>query len=246
MCNSPGGLCYSCTRMETKPKIFALTAGCLKAVVLLSMFIAVAEAAPVDFSCMDHMVRGKTPLTDRYKEYDVIITNGCPGPVYWTMCIERMDPLTHQILESHTPSGLIEEEAKSRVNVQMKKGPDRMGSQMRYQEFYLNIGYAIKPPASASCVAKACESQHKALRGQIDSNLVAWQKAEANLNNRLVAECPESGWGKTEEVEACESAVRQELGPELEQLAQTDTELREQLSSANNGSCQIYAGDLVE
>ena len=232
--------------METIQGVFTLTAKFLTAAVLLSMFATVAAAAPVDFSCMDYSVRGKTPLTDRYKEYDIVLTNRCPGPVYWTMCIERLDPLTHKVLESHTPSGLIEEEGKSRVNVQMKKGPDRMGSQMRYQEFYLDIGYAIKPPANASCVAKQCESQHQELRGQIDSNLVAWQNAEANLNQRLAAECPESGWDKTKEVEACESAVRQELGPELEQLAQTDAKLREQLRSSDGGACQVYAGSLVE
>jgi hypothetical protein len=213
---------------------------------LLSTSCAGVAAAEVDLSCMNHLVRDKTPLTDRYKEYDVIVTNGCPGPVYWTMCIERLDPLTHRILESHTPSGLIEEEGKSRVNLQMKKGPDRMGSQMRYQEFYLNIGYAIKPPASASCVARQCESQHQELRGQIDSNLLAWQKAEANLNQRLAAECPESGWGKTEEVETCELAVRRELEPELEQLAQTDAQLREQLRVADGDPCRVYAGDLIE
>jgi hypothetical protein len=213
---------------------------------LLALFATSVAAEGVDFSCMSQAVRGKTPLTDRYKEYDVIMTNGCPGPVYWTMCIERMDPLTHRVLESHTPSGLIEEEGKSRVNVQMKKGPDRMGSQIRYQEFYLNIGYAIKPPASAPCVAKQCEAQHQSLRGQLDRNLTAWQKAEANLNKRLAAECPESGWDKTEEAAACESAVRLELGPELEQLAQTDAQLREQLRSADDGPCQVYAGDLVE
>ena len=210
------------------------------------MFCAGVAAAEVDFSCMSHMVRGKTPLTDRYKEYDVIITNRCPGPVYWTMCIERLDPLTHRILESHTPSGLLEEEGKSRVNLQMKKGPDRMGSQKRYQEFYLSIGYAIKPPARASCVARQCESQHQALRGEIDNNLVAWQKAEANLNDRLAADCPESGWGKTEEVEACQTAVRQELEPELEQLAQTDAQLRERLRSADGDPCLVYAGEPVE
>jgi hypothetical protein len=232
--------------METTPKLFALTAPFRAAVVLLSIFLGVAEAAPVDFSCMGYTVRGKTPLTDRYKEYDVILTNRCPGPVYWTMCIERMDPLTHRILESHTPSGLIEEEGKSRVNLQMKKGPEQMGSQMRYQEFYLNIGYAIKPPASASCVARKCESQQQDLRGQIDSNLVTWQKAEAELSNRLAAECPESGWGKTEAVETCEAAVRQALGPELERLAQTDAELREQLRSTDDGPCQLFGGDLVE
>jgi hypothetical protein len=232
--------------MNTKPQYCRLTARRLAAAFLLSLFTTGAAAEPVDFSCMSHTVRAKTPLTDRYKEYDVIMMNRCPGPVYWTMCIERLDPLTHRILEVHTPSGMIGEEDKSRVNLQMKKGPDQMGSRKRYQEFYLNIGYAVKPPATASCIAKQCESQRQALRGGIDDNLAAWQKAEANLNKRMAAECPESGWGKTEEVEACQTRVRQELEPELERLAQTDAQLREQLRPAEDDPCAVYAGDLVE
>ena len=51
------------------------------------------RAAETDFSCMSHEVRGKIQVAERYKEYDVIVQNRCPGPVYWSMCIERMDPL---------------------------------------------------------------------------------------------------------------------------------------------------------
>ena len=207
---------------------------------------ASVQAAEVDLSCMSHTVLGKTPLTDRYKEYDIVLTNRCPGPVYWTMCIERLDPLSHQILEVHTPSGAVEAERKSRVNLQMKTGPDGMAFQNRYQEFYLNIGYAIQPPAKSSCSARQCESEISDLRSRIDANRAAWQKAEANLSKQLASECPESGWGKTEEVESCEAAIREALGPNIEKLAETDAQLREQLYNSGQGGCQLYGGDLFE
>jgi len=212
---------------------------------LLSAFLAGAEAADVDLSCVSHSVRGKTPLTDRFKEYDIVMANRCPGAVYWTMCIERLDPYSHKILETLTPSGLLEEEKKSRVNLQMKIGPGK-GPQRRYQEFYLNIGYAIEPPAKASCVARKCEPEIQGLRRQIDANLAAWKKTDAELDRRLAAECPESGWGKTEETDVCAAAVRAEMQPDLDRFAQNDKQLREQLGSTDRNACRVHAGDPVD
>jgi len=215
-------------------------------VALCATILIEAEASEVDFSCMSFSVRGKTPLTTQFKEYDVILTNRCPGPVYWTMCIERLDPVSHQNIETHNPSGLIKEEQKARVNLQMKRGPDSMGSQRRYQEFYLGIGYSIKPPAQARCVATRCESENRPLRQELDANLAAWQRARADLSQRLAAECPESAWGRTEETEACESALRQATQASLDGFLQKDKQLRERLLSVHGDGCQVHGGDLVD
>jgi hypothetical protein len=85
-----------------------------------------ARAAEVDLSCASHTALGKIQVAERYKEYDVVLHNRCPGPLYWSMCIERIDPQSHEIVEVHTPSGFLEAEQKSRVNLQLKKGPERM------------------------------------------------------------------------------------------------------------------------
>src|SRR5210317_1946449 len=105
--------------MKIQLNTYAFIIRNMMVVAMLATTLSGAEAAEVDFSCMSFSVRGKTPLTDQFKEYDVILTNRCPGPVYWTMCIERLDPVTHQNIETHNPSGLIKEEQKARVNLQM-------------------------------------------------------------------------------------------------------------------------------
>lgn len=203
------------------------------------------RAAETDFSCLSHEVRGKIQVAERYKEYDVIVQNGCPGPVYWSMCIERMDPLTHEVLEVHTPSGYLEADKRARVNLQMKKGPERMTFRHRYQEFYVNIGYAIDAVASVACVAKTCEAERRGLRTRLDGNVTAWEKAEKELAERLARECPASGWDKTEEVETCEAGIRVAAQAELEQYAATDAELRGQLQDESLERCRVHGGDLV-
>ena len=203
------------------------------------------RAAETDFSCLSHEVRGKIQVAERYKEYDVVVQNRCPGPVYWSMCIERMDPLTHKVLEVHTPSGYLEADKRARVNLQMKKGPERMTFRRRYQEFYVNIGYAIDAVASAACVAKGCEAERRDLRTRLDGNVNAWERAEKELAERLAQECPQSGWGKTEEVETCEARIREAVQAELEQYAATDAELRGQLQDEGLKRCRVHGGDLA-
>lgn len=203
------------------------------------------RAAETDFSCMSHEVRGKIQVAERYREYDVNVQNGCPGPVYWAMCIERVDPLSHKVLEVHTPTGYLEAEQKSRVNLQMKQGPERMTFRKRYQEFYVNVGYAVDAAASAACVASACEAEQRGVRAQLDANTAAWEKADRNLTERLAKECPQSGWGKTEEVETCEAGIREGVQAELEQYSATDAELRGQLQDEGLERCRVHGGDLA-
>ena len=205
-----------------------------------------AQAAEVDFSCMSYQARGKVRVAERYKEYDVVLENRCPGPVYWALCIERVDPATHRVVETHTPAGYIEPDQTSKVNLQLKKGPESMTFRQRFQEFYVNAGYAIDAFPSAACAARECEASRRELRQRIDANLAAWDQAQRGLDTRLAEECPESGWGATEEVDTCRAPIREAAQEALEQHAQTDLTLREELQAAGRNSCRIYGGDLVE
>jgi hypothetical protein len=224
------------------------TRSIILAAVAATMILSLAPPAvaeDVDLSCMSHQVRGKTQVSERYKEYDVVVTNACPGPVYWAMCIERLDPATHRILEAHMPTGYVEADQKIRVNLQMKKGPDSMDFRQRFQEFYVVAGYSIDSPARASCNAASCEAARRDLRRQIDANLQAWEAAEAAVESELAAECPASGWGKTEQLEQCTASIRDTAQPRLDELARNDASLREQLELAGPPGCQLHAGDLV-
>ena len=115
--------------------------------------MSAVHAAETDFSCMSHKVWSKSHLSDQFREYDVVLQNNCPGPVYWSMCIERIDPYSTRILEAHTPNGYIEAEQKIRVNLQIKKATEAMDFRQRFQEFYVATDYAINPPARARCIA---------------------------------------------------------------------------------------------
>jgi hypothetical protein len=219
----------------------------LATVVLIaaSLPFTASAADEVDFSCMGLEVKGKTQVTETHKEYDVVLTNNCPGPVYWAMCIERLDPYTSRILEAHTPTGYVEAEQKTRVNLQMKRGPAAMDFRQRFQEIYVATDYAIKPPARARCIASQCESARRDIRRQLSANLEAWEAAVRALNAQLASECPESGWDKTAEVEQCAADVRVRAQPRLDELARNDAELREQLPLAGPAGCELYAGELV-
>lgn len=214
------------------------------AIIILSP-VPAALAEDVDLSCASYQIRGKMQVSERYKEYDVVVINSCPGPVYWAMCIERLDPASHRILEAHTPTGYVDAGQRIRVNLQMKKGPDSMDFRKRFQEFYVSADYSIDPPAKARCVAASCESARRDLRRRIDANLRDWESAAAALEKELDTQCPESGWGKTEELEQCVAAVRGDAQPRLDELAQNDAALREQLSSAGPPGCELHAGELV-
>lgn len=204
------------------------------------------RAADVDFSCMSHQARGKVRVAERYKEYDVVIENRCPGPVYWALCIERVDPYTHRVVETHTPTGYIEPDQTSKVNLQLKKGPEKMTFRQRFQEFYVGAGYAIDALPSAACPARECEATRRELRQRIDANLAAWDQAQRRLDTRLAEECPESGWGATEEVDTCRAPIREAGQEELQRHAETDETLRRELQDAGPKSCRVYGGDLVE
>jgi hypothetical protein len=205
-----------------------------------------ANAQETDLSCMSYRVLDKIQVAERYKEFDVIVENSCPGPVYWTMCIERLDSGNQRILESHTPGGYVEQDSKSRVNLQMKKSGEPTDFRQRFQEFYVNVAYGIAGPSSANCVAGQCEARKREARADFRGNLAAWEKAEKALASRLEADCPESGWGVTEEVETCRAAIRESAQPAMDAFARKDTELRQLIVADDNAAyCRLYGGDLV-
>lgn len=203
-------------------------------------------AQQADLSCMNYRVLDKIQVAERYREFDVIVENSCPGAVYWTMCIERLDSRNQKILESHTPGGYVEKDKKSRVNLQMKKSGEATDFRQRFQEFYVNVAFGIERPTNAKCVATSCEAQKREAREAFRANLGAWERAEKALVSKSAAECPESGWGVTEEVETCRAAIREPAQPDLDAFEQKDAELRQRIVAGDEpGYCRLYGGDLI-
>lgn len=209
--------------------------------VSVSIPVTFLQAKEVDFSCMSYEVKEKIQVSNIYREYDIILENRCPGSVYWSMCIERMDPWTHEIAEALTPSGIIQMEKKSRVNLQMKRRLDESRSRQAFQEFYLNIGYALKLPVNTLCVAPVCESKRRGLRTKFRSNDAAWQKAKKTLTARISTECPQSGWDSSTQ-DVCEAKIRENSQATMGQFAQKEKELKNKLSAVDPGRCQVHAG----
>jgi hypothetical protein len=212
--------------------------------VLFSTFVTTVQAEEVDFSCMSYKVWGKGHVSANYRDFDVVIYNRCPGAVYWSMCIERIDPWSNEIVETHEPTGYIEVDKKARVNLQLRKSPRKSQFRNRYQEFYVNIGYAVEMPVSSDCFASRCETDKRDLRAQVRANEAAWERAGKALTARIKNECPESGWDASHE--ECEAMVREANQAEMDQFPLKDQELREKMAAINPEQCQLWSGDLVD
>ncbi|MFC1689942.1 hypothetical protein ACFL07_09860, partial [Pseudomonadota bacterium] len=119
---------------------------------------------------MKSKVWPKSHLSNRYRGFDVVLQNQCPGPVYWSMCIERIDSQSNKVWETLKPVGYVEAEKKARVNLQTKKNQGKSDFRKRYEEFYVNIGYSIDSAASAECLAATCEAKKSDLRAAIRAN----------------------------------------------------------------------------
>lgn len=226
-----------------KSKIKSRTAAVM-ALAVVPFLATGAWAADVDFSCMSYKVWGKSHVSDQYTSYDIVIQNNCPGSVYWAMCIERIDPVTHKVVETHNPTGYVDAEKKARVNLNLYKRLDDKPFRNRFQEFYVDIGYSIDSLPVAQCYAAQCESSKKALRSEIDANEKAWEKAEKALAARIEAECPDTGWD-TDSLAECQSKVRTANESEMEAYVTKDQELRDQMAAIDPEICQVYSGDLV-
>ena len=207
----------------------------------VSIPVRYLPAEEVDFSCMSHQVKGKTQFSAHRKEYDIILDNGCPGSVYWSMCIELMDPWTNEIQVALTPSGKLQMEKQSRVNLQMKKILDKSRARHAFQAFYLNVGYALNPDASGRCVASGCESDRRSLRTKFRANDAAWQKAKEVLAARLTTDCPQSGWDSSAQ-EVCEAKIRNSSQAPMDQFAQQEKELKNKIAAVDPERCQVHAG----
>jgi hypothetical protein len=199
-------------------------------------------AQEVDFSCMNQTVLSKTPVTERLREFDVMLENDCPGAVNWTMCIERMDPFTNRVSETLTPSGQIEKDKKFRINLQMQKMEDRQNELSGYEEFYVNTVYAIDSALPPSCVARKCEADKKSVREKIRANERARQKAQAEVNRKTSRDCPKSGWSDSQQ-EKCMTQIQKDAKPELDSIAETGRELKIELAEIAPDQCEIHSAD---
>ena len=203
--------------------------------------VTLLQAEEVDFSCMSYLVKGKIQVSEHLKEYDIVLENHCPGTVHWSMCIERMEPWTNEVQEALTPSGILEKDKKSRVNLQMKKRLDESRSRQAFREFYLQVGYAIKPPAIARCVAKGCEAKRRSLRTKFRANDAAWQRAKKTQTARISTECPQSGWDSDAQ-DACTANIRKSSLASMKEFAQKEKEIVSKISAVGLEECQIHGG----
>lgn len=217
----------------------------------LTLLIAASPAQPVlaqnsdvDFSCMRVQVRPIIRVTDRYKEFDIVVRNQCPGAVYWAMCIERMDPWSHKVVEPHYPSGQVQAEKKARVNIQMKNTPSNAGDQARFQEFYVDVAFGLQPPVKPVCKAKTCEAQKTAIRSQVRANDMAWQKARKAAEQRIAGACPDIGWN-TKETQKCREDARLSVSEEMAPFIEKDAALKSEMNAIDPERCQLHGGELV-
>ncbi len=211
-------------------------------VICFSIPVGLVQAEGVDFSCMNSRVKAKAQVSTTFKEYDVALENHCPGAVYWSMCIERMDPWTNELQVGLTPSGKIEAQKKSRVNLQVKKRFNESNTRYAYQKFYANVAYALKPPAKPHCAAKECEVKKRSLRAAFRNNDAAWYKAKKAQEARMTAECPQSSWDGSSQ-EACEAKIREGSQATMDQFAQKEKELKNKLWSVDPERCMVHGVD---
>ena len=198
-----------------------------------------ANAEETDFTCIEENVLAKTMVSERYREFDVTLKNDCPGPVNWTMCIEKMDPFTHRVTETLTPSGQIARDKKFRINMQMQKLEDQQNKLSGYEEFYVNVVYDIHEGLAPSCVARRCETEKRPVREQIRANLRQWQKAKDATSQKLSTECPKSGWSDSQR-EKCMSQIQKEAQPTIAEYEKKDRELKRQLAGIEPETCTIH------
>ncbi|MBT8047869.1 MAG: hypothetical protein HKO99_01435 [Xanthomonadales bacterium] len=204
-----------------------------------------AQAAEVDFSCMNYRVWSKSHLSSEYRSFDIVVQNQCPGSVYWAMCIERIDPDTFVVAETHNPTGYVEEGKKARVNLNLRKHPNDAKFRSRFQEFYVDVGYSIDGAPAPNCFASQCEAKKRSLRLEIRENENVWEQAERALSERIKNECPDTGWDTLQSQE-CEDRVKAASQAELQRFEATDLELREQVTEIEPGDCRSYSGELAE
>lgn len=199
----------------------------------------------VDFSCMREMVRPIIQVTDQHREFDLVVRNECPGAVNWAMCVERLDPWTHRVLETHNPVGYVEADKRSRVNLQMKATPSPDGYETRAQEFYMTVAYSIQGQPQAPCVARACEAKKQALRAEQSANSKAWRQARQALEARVESECPAHGWN-TDDVVACRQAVVDAAAEQMTAYAETDKAVRDQMNAIDPETCTVHGGQILK
>lgn len=198
-------------------------------------------AQDTDFSCIKEQVRPIIQVTDQHQEFDIVLRNQCPGAVYWTMCIERMDPWTHKVIETHTPGGYVEAEKKARVNVHMKNVAKSSLADGRIQEFYVSHGYAINSRPTAACVARNCEAMKKDIRAKVTANDRAWDAAKVQVQDMTERECPDDGWGAAN-LEDCRQGVHDANQERLDEFKQVDARLQARLQAIEPGTCTVYGG----
>jgi hypothetical protein len=190
-----------------------------------------------DFSCMKDSVRNKTQVSRNYREYDIVLENQCSEPVYWSMCIERMNPWTNEIKETLTPSARVGSDKKFRINLQMKRQVE--DTREDFEEFYVYLAYDLHSPPSVECVAYSCETKKRALRAKYRENEKALAKIRGSMAGQISKECVRTGWSDQEK-QNCQARVSKDFRPSLSELGVIEISLKEQLAAIEPERCRIH------
>lgn len=199
-----------------------------------------AFAEEVDFSCMKESVKTKTQVSHKYREYDIVLENQCSESVYWSMCIERINPWTNKITETLTPSARVEKDKKFRINLQMKIQEEE--SIESYEKFYVSHEYGLISPPMVECMAYQCETRKRELREEMRRNDESLRKVRAAMAEQSKTDCTRLGWSDGEK-ERCRASVAMEYRPQLSELGVTQISIKERLAAVDPENCQIHPAD---
>lgn len=208
---------------------------------VFTLSISGVSAQETDFSCIEVEIKDKQQVSERYVEFDVIMKNTCPGAVHWAACVETLDPWSHKIYTPLTPTGLLDKDKRSKVNVQMKKVEIDGGARHAYQKFYVNTAFSLEPIGSAQCMARSCEAMKTELRGKVRANDRSLQSVLKTMEADITETCPKTSWSN-ESQEACIEGVREKYQPQLLEHSNRLDQLESDLQAVDPVNCQVYGG----
>lgn len=216
----------------------------MRAALKVLMFMLVTgstQAQETDFSCMSFDIKPKQQVSERYIEYDISVRNSCPGAVHWAACVQTVDPWSHKIYTPLEPTGMVDKDKRSKINVQMKKVEVPAEDRYQYQKFYVNVAYSLEPGHGAQCMARSCEALKSEIRSEVRANDQKWQGLIRKVENETIEKCPKTNWN-AESQEACISSVEESYVNELQAYQSKLKQLETQLENVDPVNCQVYGG----
>jgi len=191
--------------------------------------------AQSDFSCVQQELIQKQQVNQSYLEFDIRISNQCKRPVSWSICVEKINPWTRQIVGTIDPSGTVNPGDSPRINLLMNRQRNPVGPEMEYEKFYFNMAYADSPGTTAACVATECEREKGPLMIQLNEVNADLQKALQQRDQQVEKSCR----GGDVSDSSCEQKVTQIDKPYRDSLRSKVAEIQAQLDANTEPYCQL-------